>query len=108
MHGLSQFLAGAIEALAVEVESWRAAPEPAAPPKVSAIQFDAANGAFFRLDSDNCLDPSSVLSLHWIGDDIHLRIQHEGEDQYSVVALNLGDRTDLVNALSQQRTVPNV
>jgi hypothetical protein len=63
--------------------------------------FNAAEGAFLAIESDLQLDGHSVLSLHQNGDDVHLRIQHNGDQEYYAVAvLHPRDRARLGEAFA--------
>jgi hypothetical protein len=91
------------ERLRVEVERLRARLDWATPDKEP---FDASKNAFFSMRSDLRLDGCSTLSLHRVGVDVHLRVQHHGVDHYAVAVLQPGDVRSLAQALAPRPSLP--
>jgi hypothetical protein len=91
------------ERLRVEVERLRAQLDWATPDKEP---FDASKNAFFSMRSDLRLDGCSTLSLHRVGVDVHLRVQHHGVDHYAVAVLQPGDVRSLAQALAPRPSLP--
>lgn len=63
--------------------------------------FDASNGADYVYDCDLRLDGASTLSLHRNGADVHVRIQHHGEEDYAVAVVDELDVPKLIDALDR-------
>jgi hypothetical protein len=86
------------EAWRKEAEHWKALATADGPGV--ARDGGAHHGGFFVYRSENGSDPWSTLSLHRIGEDIHLRLQHDGSIEYAVAVLPPGEPHHLAVALT--------
>lgn len=90
-----------LEAAAERVRRAAAEARPHDDEPVHPLDKDCSRGAFLRLECDLQLDGSSVLSLHKVGSDVHLRVWHAGSEQYAVAVLGRKYRRDVAHALTE-------
>jgi len=89
------------DAAALDVVARLSEPHDDEPPLHPRTDKDCSRGAFLRLECDLQLDGASVLSLHKVGSDVHLRVWHAGSDEYAVAVLGRAYRRDVVHALTE-------